>query len=125
MYLEPSTGDKLVPNKPNQPKKRRLKSKFRGKITKTHLENIQLRTKVAELERKLEGGWLSPNGEWCDVEYAARFIGRSAQRLRNMKSEGTGPMVHDESGAVRYKISDLERYMESGWGLRNSKSGEE
>ncbi|UYV39350.1 hypothetical protein N4R57_10310 [Rhodobacteraceae bacterium D3-12] len=104
---------------PTKPKKRRLKPKYRGAGVKQMAELLRLRRRVAELEKKLEGGWVSDDGVWCDIVYAARRVGRSEQRLRNMKSEHTGPMVYDKSGSVRYKIAELDRWLEEGWGLRN------
>lgn len=106
---------------PENAKKRRLKPKFRGTGMKQVAEIARLKRRVAELEKKLEGGWVSDDGVWCDIVYAARRVGRSEQRLRNMKSEGTGPMVYDKSGAVRYKIAELDRWLEGGWGLRNAR----
>lgn len=102
---------------------RRLKLKYRKLGIKQKLEIARLWKRVAELERKYEGDWVSDNGVWCDIVYAARYIGRSEQRLRNMKSDGTGPMVYDRSGAVRYKLEDLERFMETGWGLNDAQDG--
>tara|TARA_Y100000815_G_C12882236_1_gene326970 strand:+ start:194 stop:475 length:282 start_codon:yes stop_codon:yes gene_type:complete len=92
---------------------------------KQRAEIARLKLRVAEVEKKLEGGWVSDDGVWCDIVYASRRVGRSEQRLRNMKSEQTGPMVYDKSGAVRYKIAELDRWLADGWGLRNAREDDE
>ena len=94
---------------------RRLKKKFRGNPSVTNkLELIRLRKENAELKNQLSGGWISPDGQYCDTKYAARMINKREQTLRNLRSSGGGPKSFSKSGSVYYLVSDLHAYIVDG-----------
>ena len=96
--------------------KRSPKKSIRVPLKIKHRLEIRRRErKIKELEDKLEGGWLSPDGKFCDIKYASRYVGLGIQTLRNMKARGIGPVTFADSGTVRYKIELLEAYRESGY----------
>lgn len=79
----------------------------------------RLRRTMALLTKKNADGWISPDRRYVDTIYAARYIGKSVSRLRNMKSEGVGPVCCSKSGRVYYLLSDLQEFIETGKSLRN------
>lgn len=102
------------------------KTKPVRRLKKSLPENARLKVKIASLERRVrelqekhEGGWVSPDGEYCDTRYAARYLGKSESRLRNMKSERTGPISFSKSGAVYYRLDDLRAWIEEGRSVRD------
>ncbi|HEC32598.1 MAG TPA: DNA-binding protein [Deltaproteobacteria bacterium] len=44
---------------------------------------------------------------------AARFLGLAPQTLRNWRSQGKGPSYVKIGNAVRYRMEDLEKYIQS------------
>ena len=99
-----------------QPRKKRLKL---SDLTICKRKVARLERRVKELEEKLSGGHVTQNGKICDLIYAASFLGKSKQTLRNWSSKGIGPTVHAKSGSVYYKIADLEAYILDGIGARH------
>ncbi len=53
--------------------------------------------------------------QWLKDTEAAQTMGISAQTLRNWRHEGKGPKFDKPSPRiVRYKLSEIERFMEQG-----------
>lgn len=98
---------------------RRLKKKFRQNSSAAcKLEIMRLKRENAELKSQLNGGWISPDGQYCDTKYAARMINKREQTLRNLRSSGGGPKSFSKSGSVYYLVSDLHAYIvdgKTGW----------
>ena len=44
---------------------------------------------------------------------AAPFVGRKVTILRRWRRKGKGPRFFNIEGAVRYRLSDIERWLES------------
>lgn len=97
----------------------RLRKKFKGEIPKLKMKIAALQRRVRELETRLDGGWMSDDGVYCDVKYAARYLNKSVQTLRNMKAQRTGPITYSRSGSVVYRIDELKAFHEHGYGQRD------
>jgi len=108
---------------PEKTPKRRLRKSIKlTELTKCKLKVRRLERRVKDLEEKLSGGRVFGDGKFCDLTYAARYLGKSKQTLRNWKSKGIGPKVHAESGSVNYKIADLDAYLLDGIGARHEET---
>ena len=101
--------------------KRKLKEQYSKTPTavKHALEVRRLKAQIKVLEEQLAGGWISPNGEWCDTVYAARYVGKRPQTLRNNRRDGVGPVSFGDGRGVRYKISLLDRWLETKYSQRD------
>lgn len=75
----------------------------------------RLKARVKDLEEQLSGGWVSPDGVWCDITYAARYVGKSKQTLRNLRSQGIGPVSFGRGSGVKYMIEYLKLYNAEGY----------
>jgi|GEM_PF-3945411 len=116
MTLEDHTTAHGQPQRP----KRKAGSQIKMPAKIRYLKEIKrLKARIKELEEQLSGGWRSDDGDWCDITYAARYIGNSPQTLRNHRSKGTGPVSFSSGNGVRYKVSLLEAYMETGYAQRD------
>lgn len=97
--------------KPN----RGLKTKYRRNLAAAYkLEIMRLRRENLKLKEQLNGGWISPDGQYCDTKYAARMINKKEQTLRNQRSSGGGPKAFSKSGSVYYLVDDLHAYIVEG-----------
>jgi len=101
--------------------KRKLKERYSKTPTtvKHALEVRRLKAQIKELEERLDGGWVSPNGEWCDIIYAARYIGKRPQTLRNNRRDEVGPVSFGDGSGVRYRVSLLDRWLETKYSQRD------
>lgn len=59
---------------------------------------------------------------YCDTRTAAAHIGLSKSLLEKARMTGTGPTYFKIGHAVRYRIEDLDKWMEAG---RRSKTWED
>lgn len=50
---------------------------------------------------------------WVDTENASRYTSIPASTLETMRNRGGGPVFRKLGRAVRYRVADLDRYMES------------
>lgn len=104
-----------LPGKARRPKLKdgrqiKMPAKFR------YVQEIKrLNARVKELEEQLSGGRLSPDGVWCDITYAARYVHKSKQTLRNLRSQGTGPVSFGRGSGVKYMVEYLMRYNAEGY----------
>lgn len=106
--------------KPPSKPKRRLKKVYRdNKLASCQAKVRLLQRRIKELEDKLSGGWVSPDGTYCDTKYAAVYLGKSEGTLRNMRNQGTGPKAYTKSGSVYYMLDDLHAWIREGRGARH------
>lgn len=52
--------------------------------------------------------------QFLDTAQAAYELGYSKSSLETWRGEGTGPVYHKTGRRVRYKLSDLNAYIEAG-----------
>ena len=110
-----SQDRRAAPSLTRRPKRKLGNSiKMPAKIRYTQ-EIKKLKARVKDLEEQLSGGWVSPDGVWCDIVYAARYVHKRKQTLRNLRSQGTGPVSFGRGSGVKYKIEYLNRYNAEGY----------
>lgn len=107
---------KIASTKP----RRKLKPEFRGKAKAVaRIRNSayvrQLEKRLEDLESRRREGWISQDGEWCDIVYAARYVNKSQQTLRNLRSKGIGPVSFGRGSGVKYRPEHLKRYNAEGY----------
>lgn len=106
---------RVVPGQTQRPK-RKVGSHIKMPAKIRYLQEIKrLKARVKELEEQLSGGRISPDGVWCDITYAARYVHKSKQTLRNLRSQGLGPVSFGRGSGVKYMIEYLIRYNAEGY----------
>lgn len=56
---------------------------------------------------------MKENLQYLNAKLAAEILCTSPQRLANLRHSGLGPVYSKIGQAIRYRLSDLETYMDS------------
>ena len=108
-----------MPEHQSKPKRKLKKGLKTPETVRLRLTIRKLEKRIKELEEQLSGGWVSDDGVWCDIIYAARYVNKNVQTLRNLRSEGKGPVSFGRGSGVKYKVALLDAYNETGYSQRD------
>lgn len=56
-----------------------------------------------------------PDKEWLTNSEAMTYLGMSRSSLQRLRAEGTLPFSKLGAGTIRYRKSDIDRFLESGF----------